>query len=590
MIIGTLILSLSECRLFKFKRGDNMPDIKRRIEIARGDIKADIVFKNAVIANVFTGEFIKGDIAVHDGYIIAIGEYDGLKNVDFEGKIVVPTLIDGHVHIESSMVSPIEFTKAILKRGVGTIIADPHEIANVKGTDGIDYMLESTEGLPLKVYLMMPSCVPVTDFETSGAVLKSDSLEKYIGHERVLGLGEMMNFRGVIEGDPEVLNKLESFKDLTIDGHGPMISGHELNAYIAGKIKTEHECSTVEEMQERLRLGMYIQLREATGAKNLKTLLKGITPGNIDRCFFCTDDRHPESLISEGSIDNNIRIAISEGIKPIDAIKLATINTANAYGLKEIGAVAPNYKADFILLNDLETFDIQSVYISGINIDEWNYENRILQSESKVGKSVNIADIGIEDLKLNPGHFKGDMYVIGAIPDSLITKKLLIEKPLESKDIVYDNGYKKLVVVNRHTGEKHIGISAITGFGNFHGALATTIAHDSHNLIVIGSNDNDIISAINAIRDLEGGVVIVKDGSLLESLPLEIAGLMSSSDINTVNIKLSKILKICYDLGFNTEMDPLMALSFMALPVIPSLKLTDRGLFDVDEFKYIWRN
>lgn len=431
-----------------------MPDIKTRIEIARGDVKADIVYKNALIANVFTGEFIEGDIAVHDGYIIAIGEYDGLKNVNLNGKTVVPTLIDGHVHIESSMVSPVEFSKTILKRGVGTIIADPHEIANVKGTDGIDYMLESTEGLPLKVYLMMPSCVPVTDFETSGAVLKSDVLEKYIGHERVLGLGEMMNFPGVIEGDQEVINKLESFKDMMIDGHGPIISSYELNAYIAGKIKTDHECSTLEEMQERLRLGMYIQLREATGAKNLKTLLKGITPGNIDRCFFCTDDRHPESLISEGSIDNNIRIAISEGLNPIDAIKLATINAANAYGLKEIGAIAPHYKANFIVLNDLENFDIDSVYISGINIDEWKYENKTIKTESKVGQSVNIADIEIEDLKLNSEYFDEKMYIIGAIPDSLITDKIIIEKPLEIRDIVYDNGYKKLVVINRHTGEK----------------------------------------------------------------------------------------------------------------------------------------
>lgn len=567
-----------------------MPDIKTRIEIARGDIRSERVYKNAVIANVFTGEFVEGDIAVHGGYIIAIGKYDGLENIDLNGKTVVPTLIDGHVHIESSMVSPVEFSKTILKRGVGTIIADPHEIANVKGTDGIDYMLESTEGLPLKVYLMMPSCVPVTDFETSGAVLKSDVLEKYIGHKRVLGLGEMMNFPGVIEGDEEVLNKLESFKDMMIDGHGPLISGHELNAYIAGKIKTDHECSTLEEMQERLRLGMYIQLREATGAKNLKTLLKGITPRNIDRCFFCTDDRHPESLISEGSIDNNIRIAISQGISPIDAIKLATINTANAYGLKEIGAVAPNYKANFIVLNDLENFDIDSVYISGINIEEWNYEKKIIKSESKVGKSVNIPKIELDDLKLKNEFFKEKMYIIGAIPDSLITEKIIIEKPLDSRDIVYDNGYKKLVVINRHTGEKHVGISAINGFGDFEGALATTIAHDSHNLIIIGSNDADILSAIAFIKDLEGGVVVVKDGELLESLPLEIAGLMSASDINTVNTKLKRILEICYDIGFNVDMDPLMALSFMALPVIPSLKLTDRGLFDVDKFEYIWRN
>lgn len=567
-----------------------MPDIKTRIEIARGDVKADIVYKNALIANVFTGEFIEGDIAVHDGYIIAIGEYDGLKNVNLNGKTVVPTLIDGHVHIESSMVSPVEFSKTILKRGVGTIIADPHEIANVKGTDGIDYMLESTEGLPLKVYLMMPSCVPVTDFETSGAVLKSDVLEKYIGHKRVLGLGEMMNFPGVIEGDQEVINKLESFKDMMIDGHGPIISSYELNAYIAGKIKTDHECSTLEEMQERLRLGMYIQLREATGAKNLRTLLKGITPGNIDRCFFCTDDRHPESLISEGSIDNNIRIAISEGLNPIDAIKLATINAANAYGLKEIGAIAPHYKANFIVLNDLENFEIDSVYISGINIDEWKYENKTIKTESKVGKSVNIAGIEIEDLKLNSEYFDEKMYIIGAIPDSLITDKIIIEKPLEIRDIVYDSGYKKLVVINRHTGEKNVGISAITGFGDFKGALAMTIAHDSHNLIIIGSNDEDILAAIEFIKDLEGGVVVVKDGELLESLPLEIAGLMSTSDINTVNKKLKSILAICYDIGFKREMDPLMALSFMALPVIPSLKLTDRGLFDVDEFEYIWRN
>ncbi len=569
-----------------------MQNLNKKIKIALGNEKADIVFKNCKIANVFTSEFYMADIAVEEGVIVAIGEYEGINNIDIGGKIVCPTLFDGHVHIESSMVSPAEFTKILLKSGVSSIIADPHEIANVKGEVGLDYMLNATEDLPVNVYFMLPSCVPVTKLETSGGVLDAEDLEEYKTHKRVVGLGEMMDYEGVIERDEEVIKKLEAFQDMVIDGHGPMLTGNKLNAYFVSKIHTEHECSTVEEMNERLRLGMYIQLREASGAKNLRTLLKGVNSHTIDRCFFCTDDRHPESLLTEGSIDNNIRIAMEEGIDPIDAIKMGAFNGPVAYGIKNIGAIAPNYLANFIVLDDLDTFKIRDVYIKGekvVDNGEVIYEAHPYPIES-VGDSVNLPLIEKKDLFLDPVKMDGDLYIIKAIPDSLITDAEKIESVTYTEDPIYDNALKKLVVINRHTGEKNIAVSAINGFGDFNGALGTTIAHDSHNLIIIGSNDDDIMSVIDEIKKIGGGIVLVNGGKILDSLPLEIAGIMSSDTIENVDKKLREILDNCKDLGFDKEIDPIMTLSFMALPVIPSLKLTDRGLFDVDKFSYIWRN
>lgn len=569
-----------------------MLDLNKKIKIALGEEKPEIVFKNCKIANVFTGEFYMGDIAVNNGMIIAIGEYEGEKNIDIGGKIVCPTLFDGHVHIESSMVSPEEFAKVLLKSGVSTIIADPHEIANVKGEAGLDYMLGATENLPVKVYFMLPSCVPVTKLETSGGVLDAADLVEYKSHERVIGLGEMMDYEGVIERDEEVINKLEAFQDMVIDGHGPMLSGNKLNAYFVSKIHTEHECSTVEEMNERLRLGMYIQLRESSGAKNLRTLLKGVNKSTINRCFFCTDDRHPESLLNEGSIDNNIRIAIEEGLDAIDAIKMGTINGPVAYGLENIGAIAPNYLANFIVLDDVESFDISEVYIGGekvVDNGELIYEADPYPIDS-VGDSVVLPEINKSDLYLDPKVMDGDLYVIKAIPDSLITDADIIKSVKYDVDPIYDNKCKKLVVINRHTGEKHVAVSAITGFGDFKGALGSTIAHDSHNLIIIGDNDEDILVVIEEIKRIGGGIVLVNDGAVLNSLPLEIAGLMSSDSIEKVDKELGEMLNNCINLGFDENIDPIMALSFMALPVIPSLKLTDRGLFDVEKFSYIWRN
>ncbi|MDO5718076.1 MAG: adenine deaminase [Tissierellia bacterium] len=565
-----------------------MISLNKKISIANGIVKAEKVFKNGVIANVFTGEFIKADIAVEEDYIIAIGQYEGKEEIDLEGKIICPTLIDGHVHIESSMVSPAEFTRAVLPRGIATVIADPHEIANVKGKEGIDYMLEATEGLPLKVYFMMPSCVPATDFETSGARLNSSDLLEYKGRERVLGLGEMMNFPGVIYQDEDVINKIKAFSNEKIDGHGPMLSGRDLNAYIAAGITTDHECSTLEEMRERLRLGMYVQMREGTGAKNLRALIKGLNKDNMSRCFFCTDDRHPESLLSEGSIDNNIRIAISEGVEPIDAIKLGSFNAASAYNLKGIGAIAPNYKANFIVLNELESFDVDSVYIEGVlTAKDGEIISDIRETSiEKVSNTVNIPSIDISDLKMNPKKNKGKLFAIGVVPESLITEKILVKDPIIDEDLIYDNGFNKLVVINRHTGDKNIGISAIAGFGKINGAIASTIAHDSHNIIVVGNNDEDILKAIQTIEEIEGGLAVVR-GEFVEKLPLEIAGIMSSQDIRYVDKKIQNMKEISFNMGVNKEIDPFMTLSFMALPVIPSIKLTDRGLFDVEEFKFM---
>lgn len=562
--------------------------LQEKIDIASGRVKAQKVFKNAQIINVFTNEIYKGDVAVNDGVILAIGEYDGEEEIDLSGRFLSPSLFDGHVHIESSMVSPGQFAKAVLLHGVTTAICDPHEIANVKGTEGIDYMLEATEGLPLTAYMMLPSCVPSTDFESAGAVLEAEDLVKYIDHPRVLGLGEMMNFPGVYMADPAVLEKLSAFEGLPIDGHGPLISGKELATYAVAGIKTEHECSSSEELLERVRLGMYVQLREGTGAKNVVALLEGINKDTIQRCFFCTDDRHPHSLLEEGSIDNNIRVAIQGGLDPIDAIKLGAYYGPMAYNLKGIGAIAPTYRADFLVLSDLESFEIESVYVGGeVVVDRGELLAQIQDvGMERVQNSVHIHEVQREDLAVPA--VDGKFVAIEIIPESLLTRRLDVDANGEEV-FAYSGGLKKLVVVERHRGIKSLSAAAVHGFGDLKGAIALTIAHDSHNVIVIGSSDDEILHAIEEMKRLQGGIVLVQRGEVLGRLPLEIGGLMSIRDLHEVQANVHDLMNICYeDMGVNPAIDPFVTLSFMALPVIPSIKLTDQGLFDVDAFRFIY--
>lgn len=556
----------------------------------------NLVLKNANIVNVFTHEVIEGDLAVHDGIIIGIGEYTGDINIDLKGKYIAPGLIDSHIHIESSMLSPGEFSKAIVPRGTTTIITDPHEIANVCGLDGVEYILNSTEELPLNTYVMLPSCVPATNFENSGAILKADDLEKYINHPRVLGLGEMMNYPGVIYKDKDVMDKLKLARknNKSVDGHAPRINGEGLNAYVLSGVNTDHECTTEEEMLEKLRLGMYVMIREGSATKDLKNLINGVDQYNYQRILLCTDDKHPEDLLKEGHIDHNIRLAIKNGIDPITAIQMATINAANCYNLKDIGAIAPGYKADIIVFDNLENFNIEEVYKDGelVGKDKKPLFTTKEKDFSKVLKTVHLSKINTDNIQIYFEKEDGeeDVNIISLKPHSLITEKVKAKVKIVDNKFEYDNekDVLKLAVIERHKNTGNIGIGLVENFKLKNGAIATTISHDSHNIIVVGDNDEDIVNAVNKVISMEGGIAISSSNEILESLSLSIGGLMSDKNIEYVNSKFSKLVDIAYNsLKVSKDIDPFLTLAFLALPVIPNIKLTDKGLFDVEKFEFI---
>lgn len=554
--------------------------------------KSELVLKNANIVNVFSHEIVKADVAIEKGIVVGIGSYDGINNIDLNGKYITPGFIDPHVHIESSMVSPAEFAKAIVPMGTTTIITDPHEIANVCGLEGIEYILKSSEELPLCVYSMLPSCVPATDFENSGARLEAKDLEKYINHERILGLGEMMNYPGVINQDKIVTDKLELAKRYKkyIDGHIPNISNEGLNGYILSGISTDHECSTVEEMIEKISLGMYVMIREGSAARNLETLIKGVNINNYQRCLFCTDDKHPQDILKNGHIDNNIRLAIKNNIDPIIAIKMATINVANCYNLQNIGAIAPGYIADIVVVDNLEEFNVLEVYKDGKLVGKDKkalFETREIEN-SNVTNTVNIDKLTKEDLKINLE--KDIANVIGLLPHNLVTEKLIRKVDVENGVFKFNQNVDilKLVVIERHTNKKSIGLGLVENFKLKNGAIASTVAHDSHNIIVVGDNDEDIINAVDEIKKIGGGLSISSNNEILGSLSLPIAGLMSDKDINYVSENLENMLSIAYEkLNVSKDIEPFMTLAFLALPVIPHIKITDKGLFDVDNFTFM---
>lgn len=567
-------------------------DTKNLIDLAMKNKKSELVLKNGKIVNVFSHEIVNGDVAINEGIIVGIGNYSGISEIDLEGKFIVPGLIDSHVHIESSMVTPKEFAKAIVPRGTTTIIADPHEIANVCGLEGIEYMLEDGEDIPLDIYYMLPSCVPATNFESSGAILNAHDLEKFIDNPRILGLGEMMNYPGVIYKDEEVMKKLNlaSISNKYIDGHGPNIKNGELNAYVISGVRTEHECSTVDEMIDRLRLGMYVMIREGSAARNLETLVRGVNSYNIQRCLFCTDDKHPEDILGKGHIDNNIRLAIQNGIDPISAIQMATINAATCYNLKNIGAIAPGYCADLVIVDDLKEFNIEKVYKKGILVGE--NRRALFSTKSKYNPNVNntvkISEINKKNLsiKLN----KDIVNVIRLLPHNLVTEKVVRKVDIENNEFKYNDKLDilKLVVIERHKNTNNIGLGLLENFNLKNGAIATTIAHDSHNIIVVGDNDDDILNAINEVEKIKGGIAISSDGKILDRLPLPIGGIMSDKDIEYVDDKLRNMMDIAHNkLNVNRDIDPFMTLSFLALPVIPQIKLTDKGLFDVMNFNFM---
>ncbi len=564
-------------------------DLRELIIKAKGDETVELVLKNANIINVFTGEVLMGDVAIDNGRIIGIGEYNGKNEIDLEGRYLSPGFIDSHVHIESSMSSPSQFARVIVPRGVTTIVADPHEIANVKGLDGIRYIIEDSKNIPLDVQIMLPSCVPSTDFENAGATLEAEDLKELLYDESVNGLGEMMNYPGVIFSDDKVLDKLVLKENMIIDGHGPMISEKELNAYVIAGIKTEHECSTLEEVVNRVRLGMYILLREGSATKDLKNIVKAVTKDNLRRFLLCTDDKHPEDLINEGSIDFNIKLVIESGIEPVDAIRMATLNAAECYRLRDKGAIAPGYIADLVVIDNLNDLNILKVFKSGVLVAENNkplFKNEVYLPENMTN-SVKIKDVKLDEIKIPMKTNKAN--IISLVEGSLITDRTIKEvNVVEGYFNFFEEDVLKLVVVERHFATGNIGVGLIENFELKNGAIGSTIAHDSHNIIVVGDNDKDILLAINELRRIGGGITTVSNGEVLKSLPLEIGGIMTSRPIEDTNAILKEMMDISYNLlNVNRNIDPFMTLSFMALPVIPKLKLTDMGLFDVESFSFI---
>jgi adenine deaminase len=561
---------------------------KRHSDIAMGNIPAEIVFKNAKIINVFTHSIEQADIAIEDGVILGVGTYSGKTEIDATDKFVAPGFIDGHIHIESSMLAPAEFSKLVIPFGTTRVIADPHEIANVCGVKGLGFMHRSSKSSPLKVHIMIPSCVPATPFEHTGASIDVEDIYNLHKREGILGLGEVMDYPGVIHGEETILDKIETMSDFIIDGHAPRVTGKELNSYLIHHIKTDHECSTVAEMHEKLSRGMYIHLRQGSATRNVRDLVKGITTYNSHRLMFCTDDKHPEDIMNEGHINYNINIAIEEGIDPITAIEMATINTATCYGLKNVGAIAPGYEADLVVFDKLEEIHPTMVFISGQLVSKENIP--MFEVQKYINTNVlNTVKFNKNDIDLSLPLKSNTVKVIGFIKNNVTTKKLI--RKISIKDGVYVNNKKdnilKMAVIERHHYTGNVGVGLIEGYGLSNGAIAMTISHDSHNIVVVGDNDKDMMLAIEQLRVVQGGITLVKDGVVLETLPLEIAGLMTSKPVEFIIDKLKKMKEFAWEMGVDRDIDdPFLSLAFMSLPVIPDMKLTDTGYFDVIEFKH----
>jgi adenine deaminase len=571
-----------------------MERLKERIRIASGHGKVDLLIKNGRVVDVFSGQIAKKDVAIWGGLIVGFGDYQARRTFDLKGDFLCPGLIDGHVHVESSMVTLPEFAKAVVPNGTTSVVIDPHEIANVLGAKGIRFMAESAAGVPLNVFVMIPSCVPATHLETSGAVLNAADLEPLLKEPWAAGLAEMMNFPGVIFGDPEVLRKIEAAKGKRIDGHAPLLSGKGLSAYIGAGIRSDHECTTLKEAKEKLARGMWIMVREGTTARNLKDLLPLVTPKNSRRFLFVTDDRHPRELLEEGHINSIVKQAIRWGIDPVLAIQMATINTAEYLRLDNLGAIAPGFRADLVVFDRLSSFHIKKVLKDGVWVAE---DGKALFHSPKgfpwrggkasVGKgSVRIKTVRERDLRLKSAQPLAK--VIQIIPDQIVTNKVMMKIPLKNGIALPDfrNDILKMVVVERHRRTGNIGIGLVQGFGLKQGAIGSSVAHDSHNLVVVGTNDRDILGAINALEEIGGGLVVVSAGQVLASFPLPIAGLMAEVSVGKANEQLKVLHRVAKNLGCRLS-DPFMKLSFLALPVIPELKLTDKGLVDVNQFKIV---
>jgi adenine deaminase len=558
------------------------------LEVARGDAPADLLLRNGRVVNVFTGEVERVDVALHRGLVAGMGPgYGADEVVNLEGRYLVPGLIDAHVHVESSLATPPEFARAVVPRGTTTVVSDPHEIANVHGIEGIRFMLEASEGLPLSVFVLASSCVPATHMGTAGAHLDAAALVGLLSHPRVLGLAEVMNFPGVIHGDPEVLAKLEGFQGRVIDGHAPGVSGKALNAYVAGGPGSDHECTTPHEALEKLRRGLFLYLREATNARNLKDLLPALTPENRRRVALCTDDRQPADLLDEGGIDAMLRVLIREGTPPVEAIRMATLNPADHFGLSDRGAVAPGRRADLLVVESLKALQVEDVYVAGRLVAAggrplvWDLPT----PPSPPTPSMRVNWGGV-DLGIPARH--GRARVIEVIPDQIVTGAGEVEPTLRDGQVVADpaRDLLKIAVFERHTGSGRVGLGLVRGIGLGEGAIAGTVAHDHHNIVAVGADDESILAAARAVAAAGGGLAVARGVDLLATLPLPVGGLMSPAPIETIREEMDRVVGAAQSLGSPLH-DPFMAMSFLALEVIPSLKMTDLGLVDVNRFELV---
>lgn len=571
--------------IFEQKIDRQLAAKQRIIAVAAGREKADLVLKNAKYLNVFSNEFLCGDIAVANGLIAGVGKYDGKTEIDVSGKLVLPGFIDAHIHLESSMVTPAEFAKAVVAHGTTTVITDPHEITNVMGIDGVEYMIQASQNLPIDVHFMMPSCVPATEIDESGAELDRKDIDLYLdNNKKVLGLAEMMNYVGVINGDKNVLSKIVTSQahHKKIDGHAPELSGNDLNAYIAAGVYSDHECSTFENALEKLRKGQFIMIREGTAAHNLKALMPLLTQQYYSRCMFATDDKHPSDLLYGGHIDYIVKQALKNGADPIVALKTATHHAARYFLLNNKGAIASGYLADIVVVDNLEDFNVETVFKRG---------KLVFDGEVKDFSAPTVDEKLAEECfdtfhldSVTPSSFKvdGKLGLIGLVGGELLTRNLGTADKID-----VENDILKIACIERHKGTNHIGVGYVKGYSLKSGAVATSVAHDSHNIITVGCNDDDIAVAVNAIKDSKGGIAVVENGKIKALLELPIAGLMSDEPLTTVNEKLENAKSSAYELGADKSIDPFMTLSFLSLPVIPSLRITTKGVFDAENWKML---
>jgi adenine deaminase len=572
-------------------------NLQKRIAVSQQQQPADFILRNARVADVFSLVWTTADIVVADGMIVAIdttGSFEGIEELDAMDRYVVPGLIDGHIHIESSMLIPSAFGDVLLPHGVTTVVTDPHEIANVAGVEGIEFMLKDAEKSPMDIFVMLPSSVPSTSFEHAGAKLEAIDLQPLMSHPSVLGLAEVMDYPSVLRGDESMLAKLALTQDagLRVDGHGAGLQREQIRGYRAAGIQTDHECVTADEARDRISQGMYVLIREGSAAKNLNDLLPAVTSRNARRFLFCTDDKHLDELVLEGSIDHAIRLAVAAGMEPLQAIQLATLNAAECYGLSGKGALAAGFEADFIILEQLETFDVATVWKKGVKVAEHGVMVKSTPSHGecsvRISQSVHLPTIIKENLAI-PFSKGSKATIIEIIPNQLVTNKLI-----EDVDVVdgvfvpnVELDHLKIAVIERHHQRHSIGLGIVKGFGLKQGAVATTIAHDSHNVIVLGTNDMDMMVAVQALQDIQGGLVVVDEGRVLASLPLPVAGLMTQVPLNEAVQSLFELHEALHSIHPTLDFHLFLTLSFLSLPVIPSLKLTDTGLFDVTAFQHI---